>query len=239
MPESRTPAAALSDGLSNRQVTMISIAGIIGAGLFIGSANAIATTGPAILFSYAITGLLVLLVMRMLGEMAVLNPDSGSFSTYATEALGQRAGFTVGWLYWWFWVLLIPVEAIAGADILHAWFSAVPSWAFTAAIIAALTATNLLQVKNFGEFEFWFSLVKVLAIVAFIAVGALAVFGAWPLADVSGQAPPVRQPGLYATRLWRGADRHSGDHVLLLRRGNCHHRRRRVEKAGGEDPPGD
>nr|WP_329957751.1 amino acid permease [Pluralibacter gergoviae] len=92
MPESRTPAAALSDGLSNRQVTMISIAGIIGAGLFIGSANAIATTGPAILLSYAITGLLVLLVMRMLGEMAVLNPDSGSFSTYATEALGQRAG---------------------------------------------------------------------------------------------------------------------------------------------------
>ncbi|AVR04964.1 amino acid permease [Pluralibacter gergoviae] len=186
MPESRTAAAALSDGLSNRQVTMISIAGIIGAGLFIGSANAIAATGPAILLSYAITGLLVLLVMRMLGEMAVLNPDSGSFSTYATQALGQRAGFTVGWLYWWFWVLLIPVEAIAGADILHAWFSAVPSWAFTAAIIAVLTATNLLQVKNFGEFEFWFSLVKVLAIVAFIAVGALAVFGAWPLADVSG-----------------------------------------------------
>ena len=186
MPKSRTPAAALSDGLSNRQVSMISIAGIIGAGLFIGSANAIAATGPAILLSYAITGLLVLLVMRMLGEMAVLNPDSGSFSTYATSALGQPAGFTVGWLYWWFWVLLIPIEAIAGADILHAWFSAVPSWAFTVGIIAVLTATNLLHVSRFGEFEFWFSLIKVLAIAAFIAVGALALFGVWPLADVSG-----------------------------------------------------
>ena len=103
MPASRNESSALGDGLSNRQVTMISIAGIIGAGLFIGSANAIATTGPAILLSYAITGVLVLLVMRMLGEMAVLNPDSGSFSTYATKALGPWAGFTIGWLYWWFW----------------------------------------------------------------------------------------------------------------------------------------
>ena len=186
MPASRNESSALGDGLSNRQVTMISIAGIIGAGLFIGSANAIATTGPAILLSYAITGVLVLLVMRMLGEMAVLNPDSGSFSTYATKALGPWAGFTIGWLYWWFWVLLIPIEAIAGANILHAYFDVIPSWVFTVAIIAFLTVTNLFNVKNFGEFEFWFSLFKVVAIIGFIIVGALAVFGFWPLAKVSG-----------------------------------------------------
>jgi GABA permease len=115
---------SLQHGLTSRQVSMISIAGIIGAGLFIGSSNAIATAGPAILISYAMTGLLVLLVMRMLGEMAIANPNSGSFSTYASEAIGPWAGFTIGWLYWWFWVLIIPVEAIAGADILHAYFPA-------------------------------------------------------------------------------------------------------------------
>ena len=165
---------------------MISIAGIIGAGLFIGSSNAIASAGPAILISYAMTGLLVLLVMRMLGEMAVANPDSGSFSTYAGQAIGPWAGFSIGWLYWWFWVLIIPVEAIAGADILHAWFPAVPSWLFAFLIMGVLACSNLVSVKNFGEFEFWFALVKVLAIIAFIVIGGLAVFGAWPLAEVSG-----------------------------------------------------
>ncbi|MFJ4065952.1 amino acid permease [Pseudomonas sp. NPDC089996] len=180
--------AALQHGLTSRQVSMISIAGIIGAGLFIGSSKAIASAGPAILISYAMTGLLVLLVMRMLGEMAVANPNSGSFSTYAAEAIGPWAGFTIGWLYWWFWVLIIPVEAIAGAQILHAWFPAVPSWAFAFVIMAVLAASNLISVKHFGEFEFWFALVKVIAILAFIVVGGMAVFGVWPRADVSGVA---------------------------------------------------
>ncbi len=165
---------------------MISIAGIIGAGLFIGSSKAIASAGPAILVSYAMTGLLVLLVMRMLGEMAVANPTSGSFSTYAAEAIGPWAGFTIGWLYWWFWVLIIPVEAIAGADILHAWFPAVPSWLFAFLIMAVLATSNLVSVKNFGEFEFWFALVKVIAILAFIVIGGMALFGVWPLAEASG-----------------------------------------------------
>ena len=178
--------SALGDGLSSRQVTMISIAGIIGAGLFIGSASAIATAGPAILISYALTGFLVLLVMRMLGEMAVIQPDSGSFSTYAARALGPWAGFTIGWLYWWFWVLIVPVEAIAGANILHSALPAVPAWVYTLSIMTLLTITNLFNVKNFGEFEFWFSIIKVVAIIAFIVVGIVAVSGYWPLAKVSG-----------------------------------------------------
>jgi GABA permease len=177
---------SLQHGLTSRQVSMISIAGIIGAGLFIGSSNAIATAGPAILISYAMTGLLVLLVMRMLGEMAIANPNSGSFSTYASEAIGPWAGFTIGWLYWWFWVLIIPVEAIAGADILHAYFPGVPSWLFAFLIMLVLSGTNLISVKNFGAFEYWFALVKVVAIIAFIVVCSLAVFGFWPLAEVSG-----------------------------------------------------
>lgn len=186
---------ALKHGLTSRQVSMISIAGIIGAGLFIGSSKAIATAGPAILISYLIAGLLVLLVMRMLGEMAVANPNSGSFSTYAGRAIGAWAGFTTGWLYWWFWVLVIPVEAIAGADILHAWIPAVPSWLFAFLIMAALSGTNLVSVRNFGAFEYWFSLVKVVAIVAFIIVSGLAVSGYWPLAEVSGVSNLVSNGG--------------------------------------------
>ncbi|MCK9800769.1 GABA permease [Pseudomonas chlororaphis] len=177
---------SLKHGLTSRQVSMISIAGIIGAGLFIGSSNAIATAGPAILISYGMTGLLVLLVMRMLGEMAIANPDSGSFSTYAGRAIGPWAGFTIGWLYWWFWVLIIPVEAIAGADILHAWIPAVPSWLFAFLIMITLACTNLISVKNFGEFEYWFALIKVIAILGFIIVCAMAVLGFWPLAETSG-----------------------------------------------------
>ncbi|RAU43820.1 MULTISPECIES: amino acid permease [unclassified Pseudomonas] len=177
---------ALKHGLTSRQVSMISIAGIIGAGLFIGSSKAIATAGPAILLSYLIAGVLVLLVMRMLGEMAVANPNSGSFSTYAGRAIGPWAGFTIGWLYWWFWVLVIPVEAIAGADILHAWIPTVPSWLFAFLIMAALSGTNLVSVRNFGAFEYWFSLVKVVAIIAFIVVCGLAISGYWPLAQASG-----------------------------------------------------
>ena len=180
------PQRSLKHGLTSRQVSMISIAGIIGAGLFIGSSNAIAKAGPAILISYMITGLLVLLVMRMLGEMAIADPNSGSFSTYAGRAIGPWAGFTIGWLYWWFWVLIIPVEAIAGADILHAWYPDVPSWAFAFLIMIVLSCTNLISVKNFGLFEYWFALVKVVAIIGFLVVCAMGVSGVWPLAQTSG-----------------------------------------------------
>ncbi len=177
---------ALSPGLKNRHVTMISIAGVIGAGLFVGSAEAISTAGPGVLISYAIAGLLVVLVMRMLGEMAAANPDSGSFSTYSDRAIGPWAGFSVGWLYWWFWVLVIPLEATAAATILNSWMPGIPQWVWALGITVVLTATNLFSVANYGEFEFWFALLKVIAIIGFIGVGALAVFGLWPGSEVSG-----------------------------------------------------
>ena len=165
---------------------MISIAGVIGAGLFIGSATAISKAGPAVLIAYALAGMLVVLVMRMLGEMATAHPDTGSFSTYADRSLGRWAGFSIGWLYWWFWVIVIPVEATAGALILHNWVDAVPQWAFALLITALLVGTNLFSVGNYGEFEFWFALVKVIAIVAFIAVGLLAILGILPGSHTSG-----------------------------------------------------
>lgn len=178
--------ASLAPGLKQRHVTMLSIAGVIGAGLFVGSGHAIAAAGPAALLAYLIAGTLVVLVMRMLGEMAVASPDTGSFSTYADRSIGRWAGFTIGWLYWWFWVLVIPLEAIAAAAILNAWFPAIDTWIFALAVTFLLTVTNLFSVARYGEFEFWFALLKVIAIIAFIVLGAVAIVGGLPEREVSG-----------------------------------------------------
>lgn len=175
----------LGTSLKSRHITMISIAGIIGAGLFVGSKNAIAEAGPAVILSYIMAGTLVVLVMRMLGEMATANPDTGSFSVYADRALGGWAGFSIGWLYWWFWVLVIPVEATAAADILTSLIGGA-QWIWALAVTALLTITNLASVGNYGEFEFWFALIKVVAIIAFIGVGVAAIFGLIPDSQVSG-----------------------------------------------------
>ncbi len=175
----------LGTSLKPRHITMISIAGVIGAGLFVGSANAIELAGPAVLVAYGLAGLLVILVMRMLGEMATAHPDTGSFSTYAERALGRWAGCSIGWLYWLFWVLVIPVEATAAAVILAKTVGG-PQWAWALLVVVLLTATNLFSVGNYGEFEFWFALIKVVAIVAFLVLGALAIFGVLPGSGVSG-----------------------------------------------------
>jgi GABA permease len=161
----------LSRSLQPRHVTMISIGGIIGAGLFVGSSASIAATGPAIVLSYLITGLLVLLVMRMLGEMAVANPQVRSFTEFARLGLGPWAGFAVGWLYWYFWMIVVPVEAIAGANILHGWLG-LPPWLLGLVLIGVMTGVNLMSARSYGEFEFWFASVKVAAILVFIALAA-------------------------------------------------------------------
>ncbi|MFX1767176.1 GABA permease [Paraburkholderia sp. A1RI-2L] len=187
--------AKLSNGLKQRHVTMMSIGGVIGAGLFVGSGHAIAEAGPAALLAYIFTGVLVVLVMRMLGEMATAQPDSGSFSTYADQAIGHWAGFTIGWLYWWFWVLVIPIEATAAATILNAWFPSIATWVYALGITFILTVTNLLSVKNYGEFEFWFALVKVVAIIVFLCIGGAAILGVLPNSGVSGAARLVENGG--------------------------------------------
>ncbi|MFI6492318.1 amino acid permease [Streptomyces sp. NPDC050564] len=180
-----TPAGSsgLQAGLKNRHLSMIAIGGVIGAGLFVGSGSGIAAAGPGILVSYALVGVLVVLVMRMLGEMAAANPTSGSFSAYADRALGRWAGFTIGWLYWFFWVVVLAVEATAGAKILAGWIPAVPQWGWALIVMVVLTASNLASVGSYGEFEFWFAGIKVVAIAAFIVIGALAIFGLLPGSD--------------------------------------------------------
>src|SRR3954468_17918422 len=173
------PPTELKKGLKQRHLTMIAIGGVIGAGLFVGSGTVIAGTGPSAFLTYAITGVLIILVMRMLGEMATANPSTGSFADYARKALGGGAGFWVAWLYWYFWVIVVGFEAVAGAKILTFWFDA-PLWMLSLVLMVLMTATNLVSVGSYGEFEYWFAGIKVFAIIVFLVLGAAYVFGLWP-----------------------------------------------------------
>lgn len=175
----------LGKGLRGRQITMISIGGVIGAGLFVGSSNAIATAGPAVILSYLLAAAIVVLVMQMLGEMATARPDTGSFSSYADQAIGRWAGFTIGWLYWWFYLLVVAIEAIVAGNILSTWIP-LPPWTCALAITLVLMVTNCLNVKNFGELEYWLAFIKVASIVLFIVIGLVAIIGWVPGSSVSG-----------------------------------------------------
>jgi len=166
----------LSRSLRPRHVAMITIGGIIGAGLFVGSSVAINATGPAVIISYILTGFLLLLVMRMLGEMAVEMPQVRSFTEFTRATLGNWAGFSVGWLYWYFWVTVIPVEAIAGAAIIKDYVP-LPQWVIGTGLMVCMTSVNLMSARAYGEFEFWFSSIKVAAIISFILVVGAHAFG--------------------------------------------------------------
>ncbi|WP_299528113.1 amino acid permease [uncultured Streptomyces sp.] len=180
------PSEPLSHGLRQRHLTMLGLGGVIGAGLFVGSGAGIAVAGPGIVLSYLVAGALAMLVMRMLGEMSAAMPASGSFSVHAERALGRWAGFSAGWLYWFLLVVVLAVEATAAAQIAHGWVPAVEPWAWVLLFMVVFTVANLTSVKNFGEFEFWFATLKVVAILAFLVLGTLAVFGLLPDTDPVG-----------------------------------------------------
>jgi len=169
----------LKKTLTQRQLSMIAMGGVIGAGLFVGSGAVIGKAGPGSFLTYAATGVLIIMVMRMLAEMAVANPSTGSFADYARNAMGGWAGFSVAWLYWYFWVIVVGFEAVAGATIIQYWVD-IPLWISALVLMTLMTATNLFSVSSFGEFEFWFAGIKVAAIIFFIGCGTLFVLGAWP-----------------------------------------------------------
>lgn len=200
MTEMRVEAGAdteLVKGLKRRHMNLIALGGVIGAGLFVGSGVVIGEAGPAAIVSFLIGGTLTMLVMRMLAEMAVARPTVGAFYSYARQALGRRAGFVTGWMYWYFYVIVVAVEAVAGGRILHLWLPMIPLWVLSLAIMLPLTATNLVSARSYGEFEYWFSSIKVIAIVIFLAMGLLWITGWWPhstpglrnLVDRGGFAP--------------------------------------------------
>jgi GABA permease len=159
---------------------MIALGGVIGAGLFVGSGVVIQATGPAAVLSFALTGALVVLVMRMLGEMASAYPAVGGFYEYNRLALGALAGFMTGWMYWYFWIIVVALEAVAGARLLVAWLPGVAPWVFTLGLMTLFTLVNLLSVRSWGEAEYWFASIKVAAITLFLIVGAVVIAGLWP-----------------------------------------------------------
>jgi GABA permease len=177
-------AAGESGGLRRtllrRHMQMIAFGGVIGAGLFVGSGVVVKSAGPAAVLSFALTGTLVVLVMRMLGEMAAAYPAIGGFYEYNRLALGELAGFLTGWMYWYFWIIVVALEAMAGARLLMYWIPGVPPWAFTLGLILIFTLLNLLSVRSWGEAEYWFASVKVAAITVFLCIGVAFVIGLWP-----------------------------------------------------------
>jgi AAT family amino acid transporter len=182
------PGLKLGHSMLPRQLTMMGLGSAIGAGLFLGSGAGIQAAGPAVLVSYLVAGTLIIIVMWALGEMAAANPNSGAFSVYAERAMGKTAGATVGWLWWLQLVVVIAAEALGAAGLLFTVWPVIPVWGLALVFMAAFTAINLAGVKNFGEFEFWFAILKVVAILLFLAIGAALLLG-W--------LPDVASPGLH------------------------------------------
>ncbi|MGY4994180.1 amino acid permease [Streptomyces sp. 900105245] len=185
-PPQQREGASLSHGLKQRHLSMIALGGVIGAGLFVGSGAGIAAAGPSIVIAYTVSGLLVMLVMRMLGEMSAAYPSSGSFSAHAERAIGPWAGFAAGWSFWILLCTAVGLEGIGAAHIVSGWLPGTPEWLWVALFMVVFCGTNLAAVKNFGEFEFWFAALKVGAISLFLVLGVLAIAGVLPGTDAPG-----------------------------------------------------
>lgn len=170
-------SSEMKRGLKNRHLQMIALGGAIGTGLFYGSASTIALAGPAVMLSYLIGGVVIFFIMRMLGEMAVDEPVSGSFSYYATKYWGKFPGFLSGWNYWFNYVLVSMAELTAVGIYMQFWYPDMPQWIAALVCLVVITAVNLINVRLYGEFEFWMALVKISAIVLMIVLGLCLLFG--------------------------------------------------------------
>jgi len=165
-------------GLKNRHIQMIALGGAIGTGLFYGSATVVKMAGPAITLSYLIGGIIIFFIMRALGEMAVDNPVSGSFSHYAYKFWGDLPGFIAGWNYWINYVIVGMAELSVVGTYINYWLPDIPTWISALVCLVVITLINIINVKIYGEFEFFFSIIKVLAIIGMIIFGlAMILFG--------------------------------------------------------------
>ena len=168
----------LQRGLEARHITLMSLGAAIGVGLFLGSAGAIKLAGPAVLLTYALGGIFIFFMMRALGEIATDHPVAGSFSRYARELLGPLAGFLTGWNYWFLWIVTCMAEITAAGIYMQLWFPDSPKWMWALFALILMTAINLIAAKAFGEMEFWFAMIKIVAIIFMIVLGlALILFG--------------------------------------------------------------
>lgn len=178
-------ASQLGKGLKTRHLTMMGLGSAIGAGLFLGTGVGIQAAGPAVLLSYIVAGILVIFVMRMLGEMAAAQPASGTFATYGRMAFGHWAGFSLGWLYWFMLIMVMGTEITGAGAIMGAWFD-VPGWIPGLVAVCLFTVINLSAVRGFGEFEYWFAFIKIAVIILFLLVGAGLLFNLFPQYDSPG-----------------------------------------------------
>lgn len=179
--------AGYRKALKRRQIQMIAVGGAIGTGLFLGAGGRFALAGPALVFVYALCGFFAFLVMRALGELIMHRPSSGSFVSYAREFYGEKMAFTVGWMYWLNWAMTSVADVTAAALYMNffqhyvPWLQGIPQWVFALSALLLVLGMNLLSVKVFGELEFWFSLLKVSSLVAFLAVGIYFVVSGTPI----------------------------------------------------------
>lgn len=169
-------SSGMKRGLKNRHIQMIALGGAIGTGLFYGSAQTIQLVGPGITLSYVIGGIVIFMIMRMLGEMAVEEPVSGSFSYYAYKYWGEFPGFLSGWNYWFNYIIVSMAELTAVGIYINYWWPDIPHWVSALVFLVLITLINLIEVKMYGELEFWFAIVKVVAIVGMIILGTLMIF---------------------------------------------------------------
>ena len=165
----------LERGLKPRHVEMIALGGTIGVGLFMGSASTIQTAGPSVLLCYALAGLVMFFIMRIMGEMLYLEPVTGSFATYGHKYICPFAGYLTAWCYWFLWVTVGLSEVTAVGIYVHFWFPDVPQWISALGGMLIVTLANMAAVKYYGEFEFWFAIIKVTTIVVMLVVGAMII----------------------------------------------------------------
>ena len=175
--------ATLRKSLKNRHIQLIALGGAIGTGLFYGSSESIALAGPSILLAYLIGGLIIFLIVRALSEMAVEDPKAGAFSYYATRYWSKRAGFISGWNYWFNYVLVAMVELAVVGSFVNYWFPNIPKWVSAAVFLVVIAALNLMGVSKFGEFEFWFAIIKIVAVIAMILGGLYVIVANVPTAS--------------------------------------------------------
>ncbi|MDF7630709.1 amino acid permease [Erwiniaceae bacterium L1_55_4] len=162
-------------GLKERHLSLMALGAAIGVGLFLGSAAAIKMAGPAILLGYMIGGMAIFVIMRSLGEMAIKNPVSGSFSRYARDFLGPLSGYLTGWTYWFMWVVTCMAEITAVGIYMHIWVPDTPNWVWALAALVTMASVNFFAVKFYGEFEFWFAMIKIVTILLMIVSGVGAI----------------------------------------------------------------
>ncbi len=169
----------LKRAMSTRHLVMISLGGAIGTGLFLGSGEVIAQTGPVgAIIAYIFGGLIAYMVMLCLGELAVHMPVSGSFGAYAKQYIGPGTGYTITWLYWLTWSVTLGTEFTAAALLMQEWFPHISMWIWTLIFGGVVFGLNMISTRLFAESEFWLSLVKVVTVIAFIVLGLMAILGA-------------------------------------------------------------